>query len=211
MKQIWKGKLKLRIKRECPYYATGVRIREKVLFYHWGWSVSLWTYLDNPQHPEFSDWAKERLRKIFPNCEILDNIVRYNGNVYYPNDYKWIFKYDIIATNNPQVFFDKKYNKYIGYSHRGFASFGIGDTLFDKNIKDISLYYKQPKYRWKYLMTLLKYHLKGNAVMFKDLCEDTIIGHGIMQIVPFKDFGNKQISNMDEAFQAALNFSKYMS
>lgn len=211
MKQIWKGKLKLRIKRECPYYATGVRTREKLLFYHWGLSISLWTYFDDPSHPEFSDWAKEKLRKIFPNCEILGNIVRHNGNVYYPDDCKWIFKYDLIATDNPQVFFDKKHNKYIGYSHRGFASFGIGDTLFDKNIKDISLYYKQPKYRWKYLMTLLKYHLKGNAVMFKDLCEDTIIGHGIMQIVPFKDFGNKRISNMDEAFQAALNFSKYMS
>ena len=211
MKQIWKGKLKLRIKQECPYYVTGVRTREKVLFYHWGWAISLWTYFDDPNHPEFSDWAKKKLRKIFPNCEILGNIVRYNGNVYYPNDYKWIFKYDLIATDNPQVFFDKEHNKYIGYSHRGFASFGIGDTLFDKNIKDVSLYYKQPKYRWKYLMTLLKYHIKGNAVMFKDLCEDNIIGHGIMQIVPFKDFGNKQISNMDEAFHAALNFSKYMS
>ena len=211
MKQIWQGKLKLRIKRECPYYATGVRIREKVLFYHLGLSISLWTYFDDPNHPEFSDWAKEKLRNIFPNCEILSNIVRHNGNVYYPGDYKWIFKYDIIATDNPQVFFDKKHNKYIGYSHRGFVSFGIGDILFDKNIKDVSLYYKQPKYRWKYLMTLLKYHIKGNAVMFKDLCEDNIIGHGVMQIVPFKDFGNKQISNMDEAFQAALNFSKYMS
>ena len=60
-------------------------------------------------------------------------------------------------------------------------------------------------------MTLLKYHLKGDVAGFEDLCEDNIIGHGIMQIVPFRDFGNKQISNMDEAFQAALNFAKYMS
>lgn len=41
MKQIWKGKLKLRIKKECPYYDTDYRHLEKVLFYKWGWSVSL--------------------------------------------------------------------------------------------------------------------------------------------------------------------------
>lgn len=37
MKQIWKGKLKLRIAHECPYYATGAKRCEKVLFYRWGW------------------------------------------------------------------------------------------------------------------------------------------------------------------------------
>lgn len=47
MKQIWKGKLKLRIKKECPYYDTDYRHLEKVLFYKWGWSVSLWTIHPN--------------------------------------------------------------------------------------------------------------------------------------------------------------------
>lgn len=211
MKQIWKGKLKLRIKRECPYYTTNVRTREKVLFYHWRWSISLWTYNDDSYHPEFSDWAKEKLRKTFPNCEIVDNLVYYNGKVYYPEDYMWLFKYDFTATDNPQVFFDKRHNRYIGFSHRGFAAFGIGDMLFDTSIKDESSYYKQSKYRWRYLTRLLKYHLKGDAEGFEDLCEDNIIGHGIMQIVPFREIGNKQIDNMDEAFQAALNFAKFMS
>ena len=82
MKLIWKGKLKLRIKRECPYYATGVRIREKVLFYHLGLSISLWTYFDDPNHPEFSDWAKEKVRNICANGERLGNIVRHSGIVY---------------------------------------------------------------------------------------------------------------------------------
>lgn len=211
MKQIWKGKLKLRIKRECPYYGTFGRKREKVLFYHWGLSVSLWTYHDDPQRPEFSDWAKEKLRKTFPNCEIAYYLVHYNGKVYYPEDYMWLFKYDFTATDNPQVFFDKRRNKYIGFSHRGYGAFGIGDMLFDTNNKDVSLYYKQPKYRWRYLIRLLKYHLKGDAEGFEDLCEDSIIGHGIMMIVPFREFGNKQIGNMNEAFQAALNFAKFMS
>lgn len=211
MKQIWKGKLKLRIKRECPYYGTFGRKREKVLFYHWGLSISLWTYHDDPKYPEFSDWAKEKLRKIFPNCEIVQGMVYYNGNVYYPEDYKWIFKYDLKATDNPQVFFDKRRNRYIGFSHRGFASFGIGDILFDRNAYNIDSYYKKPKYRLKFLMALLHYHLNGRWSMFKDLCEDNISGHGIMQIVPFGEIGNKQIGNMNEAFQAALNFAKFIS
>lgn len=201
----------LRIKRECPYYLTRIRTREKVLFYHWDWSVSLWTCHDNPYHPEFSDWAKEKLRKMFPNCEIVDNVVYYNGNAYFPEDCKWIFKYDLMATDNPQVFFDKRNNRYIGFSHRGFASFGIGDILFDMNAYNIDSYYKNSKYRLKFLMALLQYHLNGRWRMFKDLCEDNTIGHGIMQIVPFGEIGNKQIGNMNEAFQAALNFAKFMS
>ena len=211
MKQLWKGKLKLRIKFENPYYRTRYRVCEKVLFYHCGLSITLWTYHDNSYHPEFSDCAKQKLRKMFPNCNIVDGVVYYNGKAYFPEYCKWIFKQDLKATDNPQVFFDEKHNKYVGYSHRGFASFGIGDMLFDNNVKDASLYYKQPKYRWKYLMTLLRYHLNGDALGFEDLCEGGIIGYGIMQIVPFNEYGNKQISNIDEAFQAASNFAKYIS
>lgn len=62
MRQIYKGKLKLRIKKESPYYGTGRRSLEKVLFYKWGWSISLWTTYEKK---EFSEWAKNHLLKIF--------------------------------------------------------------------------------------------------------------------------------------------------
>lgn len=216
MKQIWKGKLKLRIAHECPYYATDAKRCEKVLFYHWGWSISLWTYHDEPCQPEFSDWAINKLSHIFPGCTIShanNTICTANGEAFWPADVAWIFsdKYELSQTCDPCVLYDSKNKKYIGFSHRGHASFGIGDMLFDANIKDVSLYYKQPKYRWKYLMTLLKYHLKGDAAGFEDLCEDDIIGHGIMQIVPFKELGNKRIKTDSEAFEAARNFAKYIS
>lgn len=214
MKQIYKGKLKLRIKHECPYYTTYSRRREKVLFYRWGWSISLWTYLDDPQHPEFSDWAKRKLYCIFPGCRIVGKTVyTTDNNTYWPEDISWIFsdKYELNQIDDPCVLYDSKNKKYIGFSHRGYALFGIGDMLFDANTKDVSLYYKQPKYRWKYLMTLLKYHLKGDAAGFEDLCEDDIIGHGIMQIVPFVKRGNKRIETDSEAFEAARNFARYIS
>lgn len=214
MKQVWKGKLKLRIKHECPYYATGVRKREKVLFYRWGWSISLQTYLDDPHHPEFSDWAKRKLYRIFPGCKIVGKTVyTTDDNTYWPEDISWIFsdKYELNQIDDPCVLYDSKNKKYIGFYHRGYALFGIGDMLFDANTKDVSLYYKQPKYRWKYLMTLLRYHLKGDAAGFEDLCEDDIIGHGIMQIVPFVERGNKRIETDSEAFEAARNFARYIS
>lgn len=77
--------------------------------------------------------------------------------------------------------------------------------------KEKSNYYKSRKYRRKYLLTLLKYHLKGDWSMFEDLCEDDIIGHGIMQIVPFVEKGSIKIKVPEEAFEAAKRFAEYIS
>ena len=132
MKQIFKGKLRLRIKKEYPYYGTGYRTLEKVLFYRWGWSVSLWSIHHDSATGEYSDWATNHLRKIFPNCEFDKTRVIYNQTVYYPRDAKFLFntKYEFEPTDNWQVFFDKKHKKYVGYSQRACCGFGIGDMLF---------------------------------------------------------------------------------
>ena len=47
--------------------------------------------------------------------------------------------------------------------------------------------------------------------MFADLCEDEIIGHGIMSIVPYREKGHKRIETNEEAFEAAKNFAEYIS
>ena len=108
-------------------------------------------------------------------------------------------------------FYDKKNKKYVGYSHRACCAFGIGDMLFTENIKSYTQYYKIPKYRWKYIMTLLKYHLKNDWSGFEDICEDNFIGHGISQIIPFCEKGTKRIETLEEAYQAACNFADYVS
>lgn len=46
MKYICNSKLKLRIRFECPYYAKDVITSEKVLFYHFGLYVGLWSQKD---------------------------------------------------------------------------------------------------------------------------------------------------------------------
>ena len=216
MKQIYKGKLKLRIARECPYYGTAGRTLHKVLFYKFGISVSLWIHYDTT-FPEYTEYAIKKISNIFPGCEIdkYSNI-HWNQKTYYKDNIKWMLndKLDLKPTASPQVMFDEKSKRYIGFSHRGRASFGIGDMLFqDRELsrKEKSNYYKSRKYRRKYLLTLLKYHLKGDWSMFEDLCEDDIIGHGIMQIVPFKEKGSKKIEVQEEAFEAARSFAEYIS
>lgn len=216
MKRIYKGKYKLRIAREYPYYVTGRRTLHKVLFYKFGISVSLWVYHEGT-FPEYNEWALEKINKIFPGAEIdgYSNI-HWDGKTYYRDSVKWILsnKLDLKPTEHPQVMFDVKSQKYIGYSHRGRASFGIGDMLFSStelSKKEKLEYYKNKKYRRKYLLTLLKYHITNNWSMFEDLCEDEIIGYGLMSIVPYREKGYKRIETKEEAFQAATNFAEYIS
>lgn len=221
MKQIWKGQLKLRIAKECPYYGTAGRHLHKVLFYKWGISVSLWIYYEDNPSGELSDWAIAKLKKIFPDCEIeRGRYVRWNGHTYYPEDCGWLFcdKYEWEGTKDWQVMFDKKSKRYFGYSHRAVQGFGIGDMLFclsgkigeDKK-ENKKEYYMSKKYRRKYILTLLRYHIKNDWMAFEDLCEDEIIGHGISSIIPFRERGRKRIETLDEAFEAARNFAHYVS
>lgn len=211
MKQIYKGKLKLRIKKECPYYGTAYRDLEKVIFYKWGWSLSLWTVHKDSVIGEYSDWAKERILSVYPDAEIEGHSVRVKGDYISVPEFIFNEGYDFGPTEDSCVLYEKKNEKYIGYSHRGSCSFGVGDMLFSEDIKSYSAYYKMPKYRWKYIMTLLKYHIKGDSIMFEDICEDNIIGHGISQVIPFRERGTKKIETLEEAYQAAVNFAKYVS
>lgn len=216
MKRIYKGKYKLRIAREYPYYVTGRRTLHKVLFYKFGISVSLWVYHEGT-FPEYNEWALEKINKIFPGAEIDGySNVNWECKTYFRDSVKWMLsdKLDLKPTKCPQVMFDEKSQKYMGFSHRGRASFGIGDMLFSNTEltkREKYEYYKNKKYRRKYLLTLLKYHIKDNWSMFEDLCEDEIIGHGIMSIVPYREKGYKRIETKEEAFQAATNFAEYIS
>lgn len=216
MKRIYKGKYKLRIAREYPYYGTARRSLHKVLFYKFGISVSLWIYHEGT-FPKYNKWALKKINKIFPGAEIdkYSNI-HWDGKTYFRDSMKWMLsnKLDLRPTTSSQVMFDVKSQKYIGYSHRGRASFGIGDMLFsstEPSKREKLEYYKNRKYRRRYLLTLLKYHITNNWSMFEDLCEDEIIGHGIMSIVPCREKGHKRIETKEEAFMAAKNFAEYIS
>ena len=78
MKQIYKGKLKLRIARECPYYGTAGRTLHKVLFYKFGISVSLWIHYDTT-FPEYTEYSIKKISKIFRDVRLM-NILMFIGN-----------------------------------------------------------------------------------------------------------------------------------
>lgn len=107
-------------------------------------------------------------------------------------------------TNTYGVVYSYKTKKYYGFTHRGNAGFGIGDTLFDINNENTSIYYNSIKYRIKYLYSLIR--AITCKFRFKYLIED-----GIKDVIPFNKRGSKIIETKEEAKQAAINFMKYIS
>ncbi len=167
----------------------------------------MWSIHPDSAMGEFSEWAKNRLQKIYPNGVIDGRIVHTAVGTVFPMDIKWIFntKYDLASTTHWQVLRDKKSGKYIGYSHRGACGFGIGDMLFSEDGEEYD-YTKIAKYRRKYIWALIREHFRGDAFDFRDL-----IRSGIESIVPFRKRGAKVIETDAEAFQAAQNFARYLS
>lgn len=163
----------------------------------------------------FSDYALERIKSLFGqyNYKVQRfEVVRINKSKDSQNDvfcmlnYIWMLnpKYNFICCKNPQVLFSRKLHKYVGYSHRGFAFFGIGDMLFDENKEKETLYYRNKSFRISFIKHLIKYI--NNPFDFEDL-----VTNGITSIVPFKCRGSKIIEDMQEAYIAASNFAKYLS
>jgi len=94
---------------------------------------------------------------------------------------------------------------YYGYSHRGGALFKIGDRLFDSNYKPKEEDYEE----WEWSGWVEEFDAKlSKADEFdrKWMEED-----GISCIMPFKSRGAKVIETWEEAKQAAINMSKYLS
>lgn len=210
MKNYWKGNIYLKVEKGSPWYSTGKTFDRciKQLFKIGSWSFSL--RVNNTT--EFSDKYKKKLLKVFDVVE--GNKAYKDKNVYYLSDALWVVNHidNLETTDNCQVFYNKKNNSYIGYSHRAAQEFKVGDMLFTgENPKDIHQFYCNKKLRWRMLKTLLKYHFKNDAFAFEDVFEDKIISHGIASFIPFRMKGEKVIETKEEAYEAACNFAKYVS
>ena len=163
----------------------------------------------------FSDYALERIKSLFGqyNYKVRKfEVIRINkskdsqNDIFYMLDYIWMLnpKYNFICCKNPQVLFSRKLHKYAGYSHRGFAFFGIGDMLFDIKNENEEYYYKNKQFRIAYVNAL--YSHIDDVDGFEDL-----LTRGIKDVIPFKCRGSKPINDMQEAYIAASNFAKYLS
>lgn len=206
----WKGKTYLKVEKGSPWYSTGSgndRCLKKLLQIG---PYSIAIRVNDTR--EFKDKYKNKLLKVFDTVD--GNKAYKNGKTYFLTDCMWVVKYidDLETTDDDQVFYNRKNNSYIGYSHRAAQEFKIGDMLFTGEApKNIHQFYCDKKLRWKMLKKLLRYHFKNDVLGFEDIFEDTIISHGIASFIPFRQKGEKRIETKEEAYQAAKNFADYVS
>jgi hypothetical protein len=95
---------------------------------------------------------------------------------------------------------------YYGYTHRGGQTFKIGDRLFQEDYQP-----KQEDYPEKEWAKYEKAFQKSLVNAEDDLDRKWMNESGISYVIPFKMRGPKIIETWDEARQAAINMSKYLS
>ena len=117
----------------------------------------------------------------------------------HPHGVSAIITPETYGTDNPVV--DSMY----GFTHRGGNKFKIGDRLFDSNYKPVEEDYTPEE--WSGF--LIRYNeVYGQADDFEKKWIDE---DGISYVIPFKLRGSKIIETMEEAYQAAVNMSNYLS
>jgi hypothetical protein len=94
---------------------------------------------------------------------------------------------------------------YYGYTHRGGALFTIGDRLFDNYYLPVRSDYTQKEWDEFY-----KKYQKGLSGA-DEFDMKWIYGEGISSVIPFNKRGKKVIETWEEAKEAAINISKYLS
>jgi hypothetical protein len=95
---------------------------------------------------------------------------------------------------------------YYGYTHRGGQTFKIGDRLFQEDYTP-----QKEDYTEKEWAKFEKKFQKSLSNAEDDLDRKWIEKSGISYVIPFRMRGPKLIENWDEARQAAINMSKYLS
>mgnify|MGYP003346861636 CR=1 FL=1 len=94
---------------------------------------------------------------------------------------------------------------YYGYTHRGGTLFKIGDRLFNNYYLPNSNDYSEEE--WKGFEENFKMSIKNSDVNnVKEL-----VNEGIVSVVPFNRRGKQVIENWQQAKEAAINLSKYLS
>ena len=100
---------------------------------------------------------------------------------------------------------DEEVVGYYGYSHRGGALFQIGDRVFDNYYLPTRSDYTQEEwdgYYKKYQDSLSK---------ADEFDKKWIVSDGIASVIPFNKRGKKVIKTWEDAKEAAISLSKYLS
>ena len=92
-----------------------------------------------------------------------------------------------------------------GYNHRGGNLFSIGDRLFDDNYTPKEEDY--PSEQWEKYQKEFKTAYDDADKSIKKWMDKS----GISYVIPFNERGKVIINNMEQAFEAAKNLSKYLN
>lgn len=129
-------------------------------------------------------------------------------------DFKNWYRHDIVCFNGcPRgVLYARNLDKYLGFTHRGVASFGIGDKLFDEKWEPS---WQDLKIEWvqDYCKSVGYSKIPNSIEDAKTFVKlyDIRSGESIVSHIPFIFRGSKTINRKDEAIEAARNFSLYLS
>jgi hypothetical protein len=145
----------------------------------------------------YDDWT-------LPDAVTTPTSNRFVGTL---DDCYWLLEQSIVVCNEfPSAGYSLKNNSWIGWSHRAKAAFKKGDRLFDQTYKPVESDYTEEEWT-KYS----KAYQKSLNSAVDELDKKWIIEDGISHVIPFKQRGPKIIETNQEAKQAAINFSKYVS
>ncbi len=153
--------------------------------------------------------VKDSSENTYDDWTLPDAVTTPTGNRFVGtlDDCYWLLEQSIVVCNEfPSAGYSLKNNSWIGWSHRAKAAFKKGDRLFDQTYKPIESDYTEEEWT-KYS----KAYQKSLTSAVDELDKKWIIEDGIAHVIPFKQRGPKIIETNQEAKQAAINFSKYVS
>lgn len=150
---------------------------------------------DNDEFEEYSEENKISGGMTYLYC--YNNSGKLIGSL---QDLKFMLEYDCVCDEDyPGVAYSRKYEGYIGFSHRAIQTFKIGDKLFDPKwrpeIKDITDDMIKRFEKTNDGLNNSEYSLQDKAV----------------ECISFKNRGFKIIETLEESKLAAKNFSSYVS
>jgi hypothetical protein len=221
------GKLYFSISKESPYYRSGGDILNNVHFKFLG----LYFVSRLKKRDTVKGFRKDqKLIKIFEstcgvkvgNYQVKDASQNTYDDWSLPDavvtpiskklvgtldDCYWMLERSVVICDDfPSAGYSLTDNAWIGWSHRAKAAFKKGDRLFDEKYKPVESDYTEEE--WTKFSIAYQKSLDSAA---DDLDRKWIIEDGISHVIPFKQRGPKVIETNNEAKQAAINFSKYVS
>jgi hypothetical protein len=221
------GKLYFSISKESPYYRSGGDILNNVHFKFLG--IYFTSRLKKKQTLKGFRKDQKLIRVFESTCgvkvggyQVMDASQNTYDDWSLPDavttqiskklvgtldDCYWMLEKSVVICDEfPSAGYSLTDNSWIGWSHRAKAAFKNGDRLFDEKYKPVEADYSPAewdKFNKDYAKSLAN---AKDSLDLKWIKED-----GLSYVIPFKLRGPKLIETREEAKQAAINFSKYVS